>query len=93
MDALINLSSDEVEEQAGGASVEVPATVSKKTKEASKLKPILSGKPVKRQHKLNSAIWDDFEMIDDLDVNGNIQCKCKRCRLNTLLKVVMGRGI
>jgi len=95
MDAPINLSGDEVEEKATDVDMpEVPVTVavSKKAKKASKLKPILLGKPVKRQRKLTSSVWDDFEMIDELDVNGNIQCKCKRCGVKYIAESSHGTG-
>lgn len=91
----INLSADEVEEEVGSASAdrpEVQAYSSKKGKDASKLKPILSGKPVKRQRKLTSTVWDGFEMIDELDLNGNIQCKCKKCGVKYIAESSHGTG-
>ncbi|KAJ9547236.1 hypothetical protein OSB04_019779 [Centaurea solstitialis] len=83
-------------EVAAGAGVdrqeEVPAVTSKKAKKASNLKPLLCGKPVKRQRKLTSTVWDDFELIDELDVNGNMQCKCKRCGVKYIAESSHGTG-
>lgn len=79
----INLS-DEVEQEVGSASAVRP--------DASKHKPVLSGNLGKRQRKLTSTVWEDFEMIDELDINGNIQCKCKKCGVKYIAESSHGTG-
>ncbi|CAH1412223.1 unnamed protein product [Lactuca virosa] len=100
MDEAINLSDDEGEEEVGSVpnKAEVPSgskasKAAKATKmKAKKLKPNLSGNPVKRQRKLTSPVWKHFEMIDELDENGNIQCKCKKCGTKYIAKSSHGTG-
>ncbi|CAH1430225.1 unnamed protein product [Lactuca virosa] len=97
MDEAINLSGYEDEEEVGSVpnKEEVPSgsKASKATKvKAKKLKPNLSSNPVKRQRKLTSPVWKHFEMIDELDENGNIQSKCKKCGTKYIAESSYGIG-
>ncbi|KAL2936697.1 hypothetical protein RDABS01_020146 [Bienertia sinuspersici] len=63
-----------------------------KESKAIKIKPNLSGNPLKRQRKLTSSIWDEFEMIDELDASGRMQCRCKKCGVKYIAESSHGTG-
>ncbi|XP_021715946.1 zinc finger BED domain-containing protein RICESLEEPER 2-like [Chenopodium quinoa] len=41
---------------------------------------ILTGK--KRQRRLSSGVWVNFDFLDEPDENGNLICKCKKCGIH-----------
>ncbi|KAL2932016.1 putative AC transposase [Bienertia sinuspersici] len=65
-----------------------------KPKEAKtiKIKPNLIVNPLKRQRNLTSSIWVEFEMIDELDASGKIQCKCKKSGVKYIAESSHGTG-
>ena len=42
----------------------------------------ISGKNFKRQRRLTSGVWVNFEFVDETDEDGNLLCKCKKCEKN-----------
>ncbi|KAL2942901.1 hypothetical protein RDABS01_031250 [Bienertia sinuspersici] len=48
-----------------------------KGKKSSNVKVLQSGK--KRQRRLSSSVWDNYDFLDEPDKDGNLVCKCKRC--------------
>ncbi|KAK9682394.1 hypothetical protein RND81_10G070700 [Saponaria officinalis] len=51
-----------------------------KRSNASKLfKPKVTRTIAKRNRRLSSPVWDQFEIQNEPDSNGNLVCKCKKC--------------
>lgn len=98
MDAHISLSGDEAEEEVESVVNKPNIPSDSKTTKATndkgqrKQKPNLSGNTLKRQRKLTSPVWDNFTIIDELDVNGNIQCQCNRCGSKYVAESSHGTG-
>ena len=67
-------------EEVNVAEVEVDSRHARKTAtlRIGSYKPLADGKPPKCQRKLNSSMWEHYEFLE-LDVDGNLFCKCKKC--------------
>ncbi|XP_057538292.1 putative AC transposase isoform X1 [Amaranthus tricolor] len=52
----------------------------------------ISGKNFKRQRKLTSGVWVNFEFVDETDEDGNLFCKCKKCEKMFRADSKMGTG-
>ncbi|KAI3766330.1 hypothetical protein L2E82_16384 [Cichorium intybus] len=98
-DAPINLSGDEggdeeVESVANKPEVlsDAKATKASKNTAQRKQKPILIGNTLKRQRKLTSPVWDEFQILDQLDANGKFQCRCNKCGVTYIAESRHGTG-
>lgn len=38
-----------------------------------------AGNILKRKRRLTSPVWNQFQFLDELDSQGNLMCKCKKC--------------
>ncbi|KAK9664897.1 hypothetical protein RND81_14G075600 [Saponaria officinalis] len=62
---------------------------SKKSKNAKIFKFTVSNK---RQRRLTSHVWDQFEIQKEPDIHGNLICKCKKCAKSYIAKSKNGTG-
>ncbi|KAK9690066.1 hypothetical protein RND81_09G102300 [Saponaria officinalis] len=64
-----------------------------KRSNASKLfKPKVTRTIAKRHRRLSSPVWDQFEIQNEPDSNGNLVCKCKKCGKTFLAGSKNGTG-
>lgn len=86
LESPVNLDSDEeVNDNEPQPAARVPPTS----------KPNLTGDLLqgrKRVRKLTSDVWGHFDMIDELDIHGNIQCKCIKCGTKYIAESSHGTG-
>ena len=52
-------------------------------------KPAVCGRTYKCQRKLTSTVWENFTFLE-LDEEGNLWCKCKKCGKRTVGIASMG---
>ncbi|CAO2838240.1 unnamed protein product [Amaranthus hypochondriacus] len=52
----------------------------------------IAGKNFKRQRRLTSGVWVNFEFVDETDEEGNLLCKCKKCAKTFRADSKMGTG-
>ncbi|KAL2895357.1 Zinc finger BED domain-containing protein RICESLEEPER 2 [Bienertia sinuspersici] len=58
----------------------VKASTKKSSKKISNLTNLTKpGSHFKRQRRLTSEVWVNYEFLDEPDENGNLLCKCKKC--------------
>ncbi|KAL2930735.1 Zinc finger BED domain-containing protein 4, partial [Bienertia sinuspersici] len=68
---------DPIIPESGGEDEIESVDATDKGKKSSNVKVLQSGK--KRQRRLSSSVWTNYDFLDEPDKDGNLVCKCKRC--------------
>ncbi|KMS98325.1 hypothetical protein BVRB_4g093920 [Beta vulgaris subsp. vulgaris] len=90
-------SPDPIEVDSGEEEVQEEVQNSKKsrkqeTKRNVVHKPVLVSKNFKRQRRLTFGVWVHYDFLDEVDENGNLRCKCKKCGQSFNADSKMGTG-
>ncbi|KAL2927240.1 DNA topoisomerase 1 [Bienertia sinuspersici] len=68
---------DPIIPESGGEDEIESVDATDKGKKSSNVKVLQSGK--KRQRRLSSSVWTNYDFLDEPDKDGILVCKCKRC--------------